>query len=172
MPVADFQRAYAMFKPRKALVVDSQIGAVRVRLQDGTEPLTWYPSLEQDTPIGDAGVLLQVNSEEYCFVPDNLPLAKTPNIYELRQRMDQVITDDIPNAVGPVVASQLPGEVASQLASDPNLAPLVTVGSPGEVLTVVGTKAEWAPSVSGAVVQSTEPDQVTGLLWLDNSEEE
>lgn len=174
MPVSDFQRAYQMFKPHKAVVIESQVGAVRVRLMsDGSEPLRWYPSLEQDTPVGDAGVLLQVNSEEYAFIPDNLPLAKTPNIYELRQRMDKVIDEDIPNAVGPAVEAILPDEVAQQLSESPQLAPLNELGELGQVLTVIGTEADWQdPPPSGAVVSPTPPTPTSpGMLWLDSSEE-
>lgn len=166
MPVSDFQRAYAMFKPRKALVIDSQIGAVRVRLQDGTEPLTWYPSLEQDTPVGDAGVLLQVNSEEYCFVPDNLPLAKTPDIYQLRQRMDQVITDDIPNAVGPAVEEKvgllLPDEVATQIggALGPAVSSEVAAQVPPAVASEVAASVPVA--VDGAIESSPAVLALTG----------
>lgn len=171
MSRSDFERAYNLFKPRKAVAIESQDGAVRVRLAtDGSEPAYWYPSLEMQTPVGDTGVLLQVNSEEHVFVPDNLPLAKTPNIYQLRKRMDEVVTVDIPNAVAPEVEAKvgdlLPGEVANQLGDALGAAVSVEVATQvpavvtGEVALQVPSAIASNPTISGLGVRM---DEVEGI---------
>lgn len=73
MAVTEFQRAYDLFKPRKAMVIATRPGEVRVRIhRDDSQPARWFPTVFASTPVGTEGVLMRVNREESLFIPVNV----------------------------------------------------------------------------------------------------
>lgn len=63
------------WRPRKATVVATQPGGVKVRIHQNNGVTNWVPAVASVTPVGTVGALVRYSREDALFVPSDLAVS-------------------------------------------------------------------------------------------------